>query len=74
MNNKEEQAKQLHAQGVVMIRAKKIPEGRVLLQKAIEVYPQFALSYFLMGTTYFDEQNYEEAVKWFRKAHKLMPK
>lgn len=64
-----ETARREFEKGAKLLREDKKPEKSLgHFRKAIEVYPEFAEAYFMLGTAYMDLQNWKEAQAGLEKA------
>lgn len=50
-----------------------LTEAQSYLNRAIEIHPNYKLSYLLLGNSYFHQGNYEQAIVYFRHVLKLDP-
>ncbi len=50
-----------------------LKEAQTYLNRAIEIHPNYKLSYLLLGNSYFHLGNYEQAIIYFRHVLKLDP-
>ena len=74
INFKEEQIKDIINQGVRLVQAGRIEEGKVLILKGIDMGPQMSAGYLAFGSVCFDEKKFDEALKYLRKSYKIQPK
>jgi tetratricopeptide (TPR) repeat protein len=54
-------------------KQKMLLEAQGYLKQALEIHPNYKLSYLLMGNSYFYLGNYEEAIRFFRHVLSLDP-
>ena len=71
---KEEQIKGIINQGMSLIQAGRIYEGKALVLKGIDMGPQYSHGYRAFASICFDEKKFDEALKYLRKSYKIDPK
>lgn len=55
------------------IRTELLQESQIYLKRALEIHPNYKLSYLLLGNSSFHLGNHEEAVKYYRHVLKMDP-
>jgi len=65
--------KYYHVKGFKLYRQGKYSEAIESLNKAIELYPQYAVAYYRIGLAFFEQGKYDEAIKHYQKAIQLEP-
>ncbi len=56
-------AKKAYEKGLDLVKKKKYPEAEVQLQKAVEIYPKYALAWFELGNSLMGQKKTDEAQK-----------
>ncbi|QOY86103.1 tetratricopeptide repeat protein [Paludibaculum fermentans] len=56
-------AKKAYEKGLDLVKKKKYPEAEVQLQKAVEIYPKYALAWFELGNSLMGQKKADEAQK-----------
>lgn len=56
-----------------VLKNEMLTEAQTYLKKAIEIHPNYKLSYLLLGNSYFHLGNFEQAIVYFRHVLKLDP-
>lgn len=67
-------AKAQNQKGNQLRREGKLEQAIACYQKAIEINPQLALSYFNLGQALVDQEKFDDAVQAYRKAIEINPK
>jgi len=55
------------------VKRKELLDAQIYLQRALEIHPNYKLSYLLLGNSYYHLGDYENAVKYFRHVIKIDP-
>ena len=56
-----------------LLKNEMLTEAQTYLKRAIEIHPNYKLSYLLLGNSYFHLGNFEQAIIYFRHVLKLDP-
>lgn len=64
---------EVYTDGLIALNEKKYDEALVYLSRAIKLEPDFAETYFLRATAYYEMKNYEKAISDYTSCIKYNP-
>lgn len=68
-----EQARQLHDEGVILIRKQQLPEAESVLKECITLKPTYAPCFLALGSTMARRNRPEESAQYYREFLRLAP-